>query len=80
MASGLRWDRPHRDPTTRTRYRPDEVGSEVIIARYPGTCVRCGQGFEAEALIQRNFDHGAKVQGKKVYNHLECTSKASDAP
>ena len=72
MTSALRWDRPHVDPTTRTPWRPDEIGAEPVQARWPGECIECGSPFQSGDWIQRNFDHGRKVNNKKVYQHLMC--------
>jgi hypothetical protein len=54
MAGGMRWDDPHRDPTTRRAWRPDEIGPSAIRARFEGTCSRCGRKYKAGVAIQRS--------------------------
>lgn len=49
----MRWDRPHKDPVDRRRWRPEERGAHSFRSGRSGTCILCGERWSRGTPIER---------------------------
>lgn len=72
MSNKLRWNQPHVDPTTRRRWRPDDLTTNAFPAKWGTICAACHREIKVGEWMQCDLDHRPPVKGKKAFRHATC--------